>query len=242
MTDPSRWLDPSSDAPSGARQLLQQAPRVPALTPEARARMAARVAKVGIAGGAVAAGAWAWKGLFGVGVMGLATVVFVGVTRHGAPVSQPVHAPEVVAAPHVAAPAVPVAAPSAPVTLDVVAASAPPRVVQSPTPAPVVRPAPSAHVVSANAARGNTDDEMTLLGRAQYLATREPSAALVLVQDHATRFPRGQQVEERERIAVNALVHAGRAQEARARGEAFLRRYPGSIYATPIRDQLRTLP
>ncbi|MEI8259347.1 MAG: hypothetical protein WCJ30_27080 [Deltaproteobacteria bacterium] len=243
MSDPSRWLDPSSGAPSGARELLAQAARAPALTPEAKARMAARLAKAGVAGGAVAAGAWAWKGLFGVGVVGLATVVFVGVTRDRGPAPRAVHAPEVLATPRASTPAAPVIEPSAPVVPVAQAVLAPaPQVAVIPSHVPVTHAVASAHAAPPIDTGATSDDELDLVNRAAVLTVRDPSAALALVQQHVARFPRGEHAEERERVAVRALASAGRVSEARARGEAFLRHYPDSIYATPIRDLIRTLP
>lgn len=249
MSDPSRWLDPSTHAPSGARELLASAPRVPVLTPEARARMAARLAKVGVAGGAVAAGVWVWKALFGAGVVGLASVVFVGMAHQRGAISRREHAPQVVAiaravptgiqAREVIVPAAPVSEALA-IQQPVVSASS---ALSASSPATNARPVGAAHVVTPSVVRDHaSDDELELVSRAAGLADRDPSGALVLVRQHVARFPRGEHLQERERVAVRALARAGRAPEARIRGEAFLRRYPESIYATPIRDLLRTLP
>ena len=233
MSDPSRWLDPSGGAPSNARDLLAHAPKVPVLSPEAKARMAARIAQssaVGAAGGAIGAG---WKGLFGAGVIGLAGVAFFFVSRNHTPVPHRVVSPPVIAAPTAPLPVAPVHEPaSTPVIDSHAAANAAPVIERSAHASPHAPAAPTSNPV----------DELALLQRADALVDRDPGAALSLAREHATRFPRGQLVQERERIAIRALAHAGRATEARTRGNAFLRRYPDSIYASPIRDLLRTLP
>src|SRR5262249_53828967 len=51
------------------------------------------------------------------------------------------------------------------------------------------------------------------------LARRDPSAALMQIEEHAQRFPKGQFAESRDALRIQALVLAGRMDEARARGE-----------------------
>ncbi|MDB4936956.1 MAG: hypothetical protein JWP87_3928, partial [Labilithrix sp.] len=53
--------------------------------------------------------------------------------------------------------------------------------------------------------------------------------ALAACDDHARRFPRGALGEEREAIAVQALVLEQRTTDARARAERFRKRHPRSI-------------
>jgi hypothetical protein len=65
------------------------------------------------------------------------------------------------------------------------------------------------------------------------LAT-DPARALALATEHEQRFPRGALGQEREVIAVGALVALGRAPEARARAARFVERFPGSAYRQRI--------
>lgn len=66
--------------------------------------------------------------------------------------------------------------------------------------------------------------------------------ALASIQTHATRFPNGSLAEEREALAVQALVLAGRQDAANERGARFHRRYPKSIFGGSVDAILRTNP
>jgi hypothetical protein len=244
MSDPSRWLDPSSDAPRGVRDLLAHAPKAPALSADAKARMATRIAQGAAAAGGVAAGTWLWKGLFGATAIGLAGVVFVLATQTHAPSPPPIR-PTTAVAPPIESTTVAELAPApvetAPLrTAEAEAPSAVPQAVPAArtTTAPARAAAASAHAAPA---ADDAGDDLDLVQRAHGLVDSDPGAALNLTRQHASRFPHSLYDQERERIAIRALANLGRTQEARARGEAFLRNYPRSIYATPVRDLLRTL-
>lgn len=84
-------------------------------------------------------------------------------------------------------------------------------------------------------------EELALLTRARSLLVTASDAALSLTEEHRTRFPRGTFVEERELIAVEALARLGRAEEAVARGKAFLARYARSAHAERMRVILQGL-
>lgn len=58
------------------------------------------------------------------------------------------------------------------------------------------------------------------------------------MRKHETAFRSGALAEERETIAVQALVQGKRKEEARARGERFLVRYPGSVLAPTVKAAL----
>jgi hypothetical protein len=77
--------------------------------------------------------------------------------------------------------------------------------------------------------------ELTLLTRARRLAAAAPAEALSLTAEHAEKYPRGVFMEERELIAVEALAHAGRAEEARTRASAFLAAHPRSAHGERMR-------
>jgi len=59
-----------------------------------------------------------------------------------------------------------------------------------------------------------------------------PSAeqALVLVDQHTTRFPDSGLAQEREVLAVQALSRLGRTVDARARASSFKERWPTSTH------------
>jgi hypothetical protein len=72
--------------------------------------------------------------------------------------------------------------------------------------------------------------ELDLLQRAQaaYVG-RDFAGALVLLTEHARRFPSGRLAEEREAIRVQSLTRAGRPDEARRAADAFATRFPRSV-------------
>jgi hypothetical protein len=84
--------------------------------------------------------------------------------------------------------------------------------------------------------------ERGLLDRARAkMAAGDPEAALAVLTQHARSYPRGLLSEEREAMAVNALVALGRAPEARRRGRAFHERYPSSLVRRSVEAALATL-
>jgi outer membrane protein assembly factor BamD (BamD/ComL family) len=58
----------------------------------------------------------------------------------------------------------------------------------------------------------------------------DPSGALRLAEQHRSRFPRGTLAQEREVIAIDALVRQGRTTEAQGRAERFRMLYPRSSH------------
>jgi hypothetical protein len=100
--------------------------------------------------------------------------------------------------------------------------------------------APPSAPLSSSMARGRDTDlaaERAIIERARSaLARGDAQGALVSIAEHEREFPRGQLVEEREALAVQALVTAGRAQEAAARGAHFRKAFPNSLLL-PLVDQ-----
>jgi hypothetical protein len=105
-----------------------------------------------------------------------------------------------------------------------------------PTEAPqpeVPPPVANAEVASASSAASATDDvaaEARLLEAARRAIAVEPARALALIERHEREFPAGALTIEREFLAIDALVRAGRRPEAQARGERLQKRMPGSLY------------
>jgi hypothetical protein len=82
--------------------------------------------------------------------------------------------------------------------------------------------------------------ERTLVDRARAaLARGDPPSALDAIAKHQTAFPRGQLAEEREALAVQALVAAGRVQEAADRAGRFRKAYPTSVFLPVVDEALR---
>lgn len=74
------------------------------------------------------------------------------------------------------------------------------------------------------------DAEMALLQRAQDSLRSAPSEALARCEEHERTYRTGALAEEREVIAVDALLRLGRRSEAEARAKRFRLAHPGSGY------------
>jgi hypothetical protein len=61
------------------------------------------------------------------------------------------------------------------------------------------------------------------------LRNGDASGALAIVGQHRSRFSRTAFEEEREALAIRALVALGRRAEARAHTRTFARRFPNSL-------------
>lgn len=66
------------------------------------------------------------------------------------------------------------------------------------------------------------------------LARGRAAAALDAIEQHRRQFASGQLAEDRESLAVEALVTLGRGEEARRRAEAFRRRWPDGVYRARV--------
>lgn len=112
-------------------------------------------------------------------------------------------------------------------------------------PAPPVEPAPAAREITPSAsstarsirARRSDEAELELL-RAAHSAYKahDFGNALVLVGEHARRFPSGLLAEEREALRVRSLAGAGRTDEARRAARAFAAHFPRSVLVAKLRD------
>jgi hypothetical protein len=85
---------------------------------------------------------------------------------------------------------------------------------------------------------GDALREARELNVARSLLGKEPARALALAEAGAAEFRAGTFTPEWEGVAVLALFELGRVDEARARGEAFLQRYPSGTYAPRIRQAI----
>lgn len=87
---------------------------------------------------------------------------------------------------------------------------------------------------SASAARCN---EVELIDTADTkLRGGDAAGALAATREHEQRCGSGGLVQERERIAIEALVKLGRADAARARARAFEERFPSSPHVRRVRQ------
>jgi hypothetical protein len=110
----------------------------------------------------------------------------------------------------------------------------------SPLPMPRPRPRDAAAVhreprsEPAPQASATFTEELELLRRAKASAVSEPERALALLDEHERRFARGALAQEREVIAVEALLSRGDRARAEQRAAKFLAHHPGSAHARRI--------
>lgn len=108
------------------------------------------------------------------------------------------------------------------------ASAAPPSVRPEDLPsAPVASPSTAP---SARSAPKVETDEIALIAQAHDRLHASPAEALALCRDHEARFAGGHFAQEREAIAIEALVYVGRRSDAERRFHAFRDRYPSSSH------------
>ncbi|CAN5893590.1 hypothetical protein BH11MYX4_BH11MYX4_60880 [soil metagenome] len=239
--DPRRLLD-EGGAPGELRSLLRAGrSEVPN-----EAQMLALAAKLGVLGGLGGLGGAGAAGAGGAGAKGAAgagaaikaslamkvigTVALIGVAGGGAALVVR-HGGETVDAP-VGIVASAAASPSARSSASA-GASASTRELASAAPTASVVPTSATSATTTattNRVVESPEAEVKLLERAQDALRTRPDEALALCADHVKRFPSGMLVQEREVIAVEALVKTGRKDEARARADRFKARFPGSSH------------
>ncbi|MGK4006153.1 hypothetical protein WMF31_26275 [Sorangium sp. So ce1036] len=263
--DPMRWNQDGGGAPEGARELLRAAARPRPMTPAELARTAARVAPLQASAGAGAAlPVWA-KGLLLVTGIGLGGLALHGALDGARSAAVPAASPPMLA--HLplegllargrggAPPAEP--APAAPPPTEPAPAAPPPaapapeaEAPRAAAPAPrreaarAARPAAPAAPPGTTAAPSGDEllREARRLEQARAALADSPEASLSTLDAHRSEFPNGQLAEERELIAIQALMRLGRADEARARAEAFLQRFPSTAYTERVRRLTSVAP
>jgi hypothetical protein len=85
---------------------------------------------------------------------------------------------------------------------------------------------------------GGPDDpaaELALLESAQRALRDDPAQTLALAERHRARFARGQFEQEREMLAIEALLRLHRDPAARGRARTFERRFPASSHLPRLR-------
>ncbi len=87
--------------------------------------------------------------------------------------------------------------------------------------------------------RTSQTSEARLLDRAQAALAHSPRRSLQLTRRHARRYPRGILVQEREAIAIRALLRLNRREAAEQRLSAFARKWPDSAHLASLRELLR---
>lgn len=96
--------------------------------------------------------------------------------------------------------------------------------------------ASSTAAASSNAASAAT--ELSLLQRARAVLASRPREAFILTQQHREKYPSGMFAQERDALAVEAMMRAGEMGTARSLAERFLRAYPSSPHAHRFRESM----
>jgi hypothetical protein len=113
---------------------------------------------------------------------------------------------------------------------------------QGETAAPTLAPASVPTLAPASAPAPTEGDEIALLARAHDSLHERPAESLALCQKHETDFVRGRFAEEREAVAIEALVYLHRADEAERRWARFQNAYPTSSHRVHLAHRFtRTL-
>jgi hypothetical protein len=238
--DPRRLLDPGSEAHPNLRALLA-AGRAELPDADRVARMAARAAQSfhapsadsgasALAGSGPPVGPLLACALLLAGAGG-ALYALVHHAREGAPRTVQLPAASASASVHV---------PSSP-------GGTAPAALPAASPAPARGQRASARQASgpgqrsararAAPAAGDALAELTLLDAAQADLRDAPELALLRANEHARRFPHGDFQQEREVIAIEALLRLGRRAAAERRASAFVVRFPTSGYRGRVEQQ-----
>jgi hypothetical protein len=86
------------------------------------------------------------------------------------------------------------------------------------------------------------ESELTMLQRARVALRESPATALSITDQHLHDYPAGVFVQEREVLAIEALLRQRRTPDALARAERFVAEQPSSTYALQLREMLLTKP
>jgi len=78
------------------------------------------------------------------------------------------------------------------------------------------------------------ESEIALLRDARATLAVDPAEALAITERHRAAFPRGALGQEREIIAITALVKLGRTEAAQKRAEQFRAAHPTSAYLVQL--------
>lgn len=103
---------------------------------------------------------------------------------------------------------------------------------------PSVATAPKAVARPTTANEPPTQEEISLIGRAHDALRSDPVAALALCKQHETKFAGGHFAQEREAVAIEALVYLNRNDEAKKRFAEFDQKFPSSSHRVHLETLL----
>lgn len=95
--------------------------------------------------------------------------------------------------------------------------------------------AKSASTVNVTAAKST---EVDLLRSARAALASRPREAFAITQEHREQYPRGMFAQERDALAIEALMRAGEMSTARTLAERFVREHPSSPHAHRFRETM----
>jgi hypothetical protein len=194
-------------------------------------------------------------GVLGAAVVGVGVVGISGRSKLAAPASSmheaPTRVPAALSTTVEAPAAVPIETEPVPTTSSAPQSDTPPVVPEHRRASPAAPPPPSRRdpvAVPTAAASApaplqiSAEGPSTLVAEAALLSRSDAALragnaarALELVDEHATSYPRGVLIEEREAERVVVLCALGRVDDARATASAFLRDHPRSTQASRVR-------
>lgn len=123
----------------------------------------------------------------------------------------------------------PPAAPAQPAIATVSPADLP--AAREPFAAPSARPNVRVPSLDRDRERATSEgEEIALLARAHEALGAHPADSLALCREHEQRFATGHFAQEREAVAIEALVYLNRRAEAERRFDGFRQRYPTSSH------------
>lgn len=96
--------------------------------------------------------------------------------------------------------------------------------------------AASPRAIAATSSPGLTEQQALLDNARARLRNGDASGALTMVDQHRARFPRTAFEEEREALAIRALVALGQGAAARTRTRTFARRFPSSLALSALQE------
>jgi hypothetical protein len=258
MSDPTRMTDPRSSSPESFRRLVRAGRSE--LPDEARLRSLGN--RLGFGAGATPVGIAAGKSALGLlgasgGKIGAAIVIVATASAALATLKPSTNRPPAAASPsEPPRPTVETTGQGADLqtrelapALDSATYQEVPSMPSAPTPRPPPRaaparptsgepqfatPAPQATLPPSPVPTPPTETEFSLLEQAQRALSDDPQRALALADRDGRLYPAGSLAQEREVIAIEALMKLGRSDEARLRADRFSRTFPGSAHTPRV--------
>lgn len=225
--NPIRWRDPGSGVADGLREVMDSA-ALDEAGPDQLARFASRMDSLASTppGGAGNALLPSGKVMAGLAMLVGGAALFWVMREQSPAAAEPTRTPAVLAETERPTPRS-ITAHVAP------AASAPePSAAQELTSAPAQESArvSAPRPVVEGGAGDSLAEEVRLLQAARESLAGDPAGSLRLAEQHRSRFPRGALTQEREALAIEALLRQGRTPEAQGRADRFRRQYPRSSH------------